>query len=107
MYISKHPEFRDIRTVVKNKETWFVAQDVCDVLGIQNGRRVAKILDDDESDVTKIYIMSKNGVNQQREVVVVNESGLYTLIMRSNKPEAKRFRRWVTSEVLPDIRRKG
>ncbi len=69
---------------------WFVARDVCAALGIQNHKdSVAKSLDDDEKGVEKIY--SLGGV---QETIVINESGLYTLIMRSNKPEAKRFRKW-------------
>jgi prophage antirepressor-like protein len=64
-------------------------------------------LDEDETGLSKVYIRSENGVNQQREVAVVNESGLYALIMRSNKPAARKFRKWVTSEVLPAIRQQG
>lgn len=92
-----------VRTVMIDGAPWFVAKDVCSALGIQNHKdSVAKSLDDDEKGVEKIY--SLGGV---QETIVINESGLYTLIMRSNKPEAKRFRKWVTSEVLPSIRKTG
>lgn len=92
-----------VRTVLIDDTPWFVAKDVCAALGIQNHKdSVAKSLDDDEKGVEKIY--SLGGV---QETIVINESGLYTLIMRSNKPEAKRFRKWVTSEVLPSIRKTG
>lgn len=92
-----------VRTVMIDDAPWFVAKDVCSALGIQNHKdSVAKSLDDDEKGVEKIY--SLGGV---QETIVINESGLYTLIMRSNKPEAKRFRKWVTSEVLPSIRKTG
>lgn len=92
-----------VRTVMIDDTPWFVAKDVCSALGIQNHKdSVAKSLDDDEKGVEKIY--SLGGV---QETIVINESGLYTLIMRSNKPEAKRFRKWVTSEVLPSIRKTG
>jgi prophage antirepressor-like protein len=99
---------RRVRVVIRDGEPWFVAKDVCDILCLENSRdTLAKMLDDDEADVEKIYTRSENGVEQKREMNIVNESGLYTLIMRSNKPEAKRFRRWVTHEVLPAIRKTG
>ena len=89
-------------------EPWFVAKDVCDILGIQNARdTVKKLLDDDEKGVDTIYVRSENGVIQQREVNIVSESGLYHLIFVSRKPEAKTFRKWVTKEVLPNIRKHG
>ena len=92
-----------VRTVVIDGMPWFVAKDVCAALGIKNHKdAVAKSLDDDEKGVEKIY--SPGGT---QDAIIINESGLYTLIMRSNKPEAKRFRKWVTSEVLPSINRTG
>jgi prophage antirepressor-like protein len=104
----KHPEFGEVRTVSIKGEPWFVAMDVCAALGIQNSRdAVLKGLDDDEAGVGSIYISSENGVNQRREVVIVNESGLYSLIFQSRKPSARAFRKWVTSEVLPSIRKFG
>jgi prophage antirepressor-like protein len=64
-------------------------------------------LDEDESDVRKVYIRSENGVNQYREMQFVTESGLYALIIRSNKPAARKFRKWITAEVLPSLRKYG
>lgn len=99
-------EGRPVRVHVdENGDPWWVAKDVCRVLGIINARdAIGKGLDADERCVAKIYPPSRpDGV----DVNVINESGLYTLIIRSNKPEARKFRRWVTHEVLPQIRRTG
>lgn len=97
-----------VRTKVIDGEPWFVAKDVCMMLGIQNSRdTLAKVLDDDEAGVATIYTRSSNGVEQNREVGIINESGLYHLIFISRKPEAKAIRRWVTGTVLPSIRRTG
>lgn len=86
-----------------NGAHWWVAKDVCDILGIQNpADMAAKNLDEDERGVAKIY--TPGGL---QEMITVSESGLYTLIIRSNKPEARPFRKWVTAEVLPAIRRTG
>ena len=96
-------EKRDVRVVMKGSEPWWVAKDVCEVLEIQNARdTIAKVLDDDEKGVDKI-----DTLGGLQEMNIITESGLYTLIMRSNKPEAKRFRKWVTSEVLPALRKTG
>lgn len=93
-----------VRVVTKDNSPWFVAADVCKVLGIKNSRDVtANQLDDDE--VGKTYII--DSLNRKQETVIISESGLYALIMRSNKPNAKVFRKWVTSEVLPAIRQTG
>lgn len=80
----------------------FVAKDVCDVLGIEKHRDAMSRLDDDERG--SVLVDTLGG---QQEMAAVNESGLYTLIMRSRKSAAKRFRKWVTAEVLPSIRRTG
>ncbi|MCM1276986.1 MAG: phage antirepressor [Lachnospiraceae bacterium] len=91
-----------VRTVKMNGEPWFVLKDVCDVLGLTNSRMIAERLDDDEKGVSQIY--TPGG---KQEMTVINESGLYNVILRSDKPEAKPFRKWVTSEVLPSIRKTG
>jgi len=97
-------ESHKVRTVLKNNEVWFVAKDVCGVLGIQRGREVVTSrLEKDEAD--KICLTDSLG--RKQETYIVNESGLYSLILRSNKPEAKKFKKWVTSEVLPSIRKTG
>ncbi|WP_270271335.1 phage antirepressor [Bifidobacterium adolescentis] len=89
------------------EEPWFVAKDVCDILGMSNPSMAVTALDKDE--VAQIdpkdYLGSENRSNQA--VNIVSEPGLYKLIMRSRKPEAKEFQRWVTHEVLPSIRRTG
>ena len=92
----------EVRTVEMNGEPWFVLKDVCEVLGVVNDRNVAARLDADEKGV---YQMDTLGGRQ--ETTVINESGLYNVILRSDKPEAKPFRKWVTSEVLPSIRKHG
>lgn len=92
-----------IRVQIINDEPWFVAKDVCDVLELTNHRMAIKSLDEDE--VNSTYLT--DALNRQRITNIVNESGLYTLIFQSRKPEAKAFRKWVTSEVLPSIRKKG
>ena len=94
----------DIRvTTDEQGEPWFVLKDVCDALNLGNTSRVADRLESD--DLTLSKVMDNRGV--QRETFLVTESGLYEVIIRSDKPEAKAFRRWVTSEVLPSIRKHG
>ena len=92
-----------IRATTERNETWFVAQDICDILNLKNPRKAIQSLDMDEKhDVTISYTPGGN-----QRVKAVNESGLYHLIFISLKPEAKAFRKWVTNEVLPSIRRTG
>ena len=92
----------EVRTIEQNGEPWFVLKDVCGILGIRNTADTYNRLDDDEKGVGQIDTL----VGMQR-VNIVNESGLYNVILRSDKPEAKPFRKWVTSEVLPTIRKHG
>ena len=91
-----------VRTVVKDGEAWFVAKDVCDILDILDPSMAVSRLDDDERGTTSVGTTAG-----PRELLTVNELGLYSLIFTSRKPEAKRFRKWVTSEVLPAIRQTG
>ena len=91
-----------VRTVQKNGDPWFVLKDVCSVLGISKYRDTAERLDPDERGSVKV-----DTLGGAQEMTVISESGLYTVILRSDKPEAKPFRKWVTSEVLPSIRRSG
>ena len=90
----------EVRTVQKDGEPWWVLKDVCGVLGLKNPTMIAERLEDDE--VTKFNLGGLSG-----ETNIINESGLYNVILRSDKPEAKPFRKWVTSEVLPSIRKHG
>lgn len=91
-----------VRVVMQDGIVWFVAADVCEVLGTKNHRESLRHLDDDEKGV-----ISNDTLGGQQKVSVVNESGLYSLVLRSRKPEAKKFTKWVTSEVLPAIRKTG
>ena len=91
-----------VRMQVIDGQPWFVAKDICDILGLSNSRKAVAALDDDEKGVTT---MDTSGGKQQ--LGIVNESGMYTLIFNSRKPLAREFRKWVTSEVLPSIRRYG
>jgi prophage antirepressor-like protein len=93
----------EVRTMVKNGEPWFVAKDTCNVLGIKQVSRAIERLDEDE--VSLIHVTDSLG--RQQETYVVNEPGLYTLILGSRKPEAKAFKRWITHEVIPTIRKHG
>ena len=90
----------NVRTVQCNGEPWWVLVDVCKVLGLKNSRIVASRLDDDE--VRKFDLRGLAG-----ETYIVNESGLYSVILRSDKTEARKFKRWITHEVLPSIRKHG
>lgn len=92
----------EVRTVQQNGEPWFVLKDVCDILGLTDTNKISTRLDPDE--LTRIRFVSGG---QNREMLCINESGLYNVILRSDKPEAKPFRKWVTSEVLPSIRKHG
>ena len=87
-----------VRTIQVDGEPWWVLKDVCDVLDLSDTNKTAERLDTDE--LTRIKIVSGG---QNREMLCVNESGLYNVILRSDKPEAKPFRKWVTGEVLPSI----
>lgn len=91
-----------VRTILRGGEPWFVAKDICEILEIQNTSDAVRSLDEDE-------LVSEKAISggQTREMLCVSESGMYALVMRSNKPQAKAFRKWVTSEVLPTIRKTG
>lgn len=92
----------EVRTIQKDGEPWWVLKDVCEVLGLSSPHKVFDRLDEDEKG--RNQIPTPGG---EQEMTVVNESGLYNVILRSDKPEAKPFRKWVTSEVLPPIRKHG
>jgi len=92
----------DIRVIVRDGEPWFVAADVAGVLGYRDASNAGRVLDEDEKGT---QIVSTLGGSQK--LTIINESGLYALVMRSRKPEARKFAKWVTSEVLPAIRRTG
>lgn len=91
-----------VRTTEIDGEIWFVAKDVADILGFEDATHAIRGLDDDEKGLQKVE--TPGGV---QDMTVISEPGLYTMLMRSNKPEAKPFRRWVTHDVLPSIRKTG
>lgn len=96
-------ENNQVRTLLINDEPWFVGKDVADILGYQNGSRdINRHVE--EEDRHKVMIFDGN---QDKETIIINESGLYSLILSSKMPSAKKFKRWVTSEVLPQIRKTG
>jgi prophage antirepressor-like protein len=100
--VFKSPMGMDIRTVMIGSEPWFVAADVCKILGLENTTKAMLALDAEQFTLRTVHGQLRN-----KPVNMVNESGLYDLIFLSRKPEAKAFRKWVTSEVLPAIRKTG
>lgn len=93
-----------LRTLTdENGDPWFVAKDVCDILGLENSRKATAELDPDEKNTVTI----SDGIPGNPNKTIISEPGLYKLIMRSRKPETKTFQRWVTHEVLPSIRKHG
>lgn len=101
--VFENNEFGTVRTVEVDREPFFVGKDVADILGYQNGSRdINRHVD--EEDRHKIMLFDGN---QDKETIVINESGLYSLVLSSKLPTAKKFKRWVTSEVLPAIRKTG
>lgn len=99
----EHPEFGSIRAVEQNNEPWFVAKDIAERLGYKDTVNAIKSHVDDE-DKAGWRITTQFG---EKEAVIINESGLYSLVLSSKLPNAKKFKRWVTSDVLPSIRRTG
>lgn len=100
--IFKNEQFGEVRTVAKDGEPWFVAADVCKALEIGNPTDAIRRLDTDERTLVSI-----EGASNGLPVNAVSEAGLYTLVLGSRKPEAKAFKRWITHEVIPTIRRHG
>ena len=102
LQIFKNPEFGELRTIVKDGEPWFVAADVCAALEIGNSRMATDRLDTDE----KADVSLTDG-SQMRHMTAVSESGLYSLVLGSRKPQAHAFKHWVTHDVIPSIRKHG
>ena len=101
--IFENAEFGKVRTIVKDGEPYFVGKDVADILGYADTDQAIRKHVDEEDKLTRRF----NGSGQNREMTIINESGLYSLILSSKLPAAKKFKRWVTSEVLPSIRKTG
>ena len=101
--IFENEDFGSVRTLEINGKPYFVGKDVADILGYQNGSRdINRHVDEDDREKVMIF----DG-NQNKESIIINESGLYSLILSSKLPNAKKFKRWVTSDVLPAIRKTG
>lgn len=103
LQIFQNPEFGQVRTVTVKDEPWFIGKDVAEALGYSNTRdAMAKHVDAEDKGVAKCDTPSGS-----QEMTVINESGLYSLVLSSKRPTAKKFKRWVTGEVLPTIRKHG
>lgn len=102
MQVFTNNMFGQVRVIQREGEPWFVAADVCKSLEIGNSRQAVARLDDDEKGV-----ISTDTLGGQQQVTIVNEPGLYTLVLGSRKPEARLFKRWITHEVIPAIRKTG
>lgn len=102
--VFQHEMFGSLRAVRKEPqgEPWFVAKDVCGCLDLTNAAQTLSYLDDDEKG-----IISNDTPGGKQQMLVISEPGLYSLVLRSRKPEAKAFKRWVTHDILPSIRKSG
>ncbi len=103
--IFHNPEFGKIRIVEVNNEPWFVGKDVAQVLGYSNPRKT--LLDHVDPEDKTDGVTIRDSMNREQRPILINESGLYSLVLSSKLPTAKKFKRWVTSEVLPSIRKHG
>ena len=103
LQVFNNAEFGSVRTTTVNGGVMFVAKDVATILGYTNTPKAIRDHVDDEDKLTERIVLS----GQNREVIFINESGLYSLILSSKMPNARKFKRWVTAEVLPAIRRHG
>lgn len=99
MQVFQNERFGAVRTVIREGQPWFVAADVCNVLDLSNPTIAVSRLDEDER--------AKFNLGRQGDATIVNEPGLYALVLGSRKPEAKAFKRWITHEVVPTIRKTG
>jgi prophage antirepressor-like protein len=102
----------EVRAILINSEPWFVASEIAKALGYRDAHDMTRMLDEDERGTHNVRIGKSNQYaqsfdTQDKEVTIINESGLYSCILKSRKPEAKQFKKWVTSEVLPSIRKTG
>lgn len=107
MQVFENKMFGQLRTVEQNGQTWFVAADVCRALEVKNGRDAVARLDEDEKMTVGLTDSHSGQRGGAQMMTLVNEPGLYTLVLGSRKPEAKAFKRWVTHDVLPAIRKHG
>ena len=105
LQIFKSPDFGQVRTIQQNGEPWFIGKDVAEILGYKKPENAIAVHVDDEDKTTTL--IQGTGSNYKSNAVIINESGLYSLILSSKMPKAKEFKRWVTSEVIPAIRKTG
>lgn len=105
LQIFQNAEFGSVRSIVINDEPYFVGKDVAEILGYSNTRKA--LLDHVDEDDKTDEVTIRDSMGREQTPVLINESGLYSLVLSSKLPAAKRFKRWVTSEVLPAIRRHG
>lgn len=105
LQIFKSPDFGQVRTIQQNGEPWFIGKDVAEILGYKKPENAIAVHVDDEDKTTTL--IQGTGSNYKSNAVIINESGLYSLILSSKMPKAKEFKRWVTSEVIPAIRKHG
>lgn len=107
LQVFKSEEFGEVRSLLINNKPWFIGKQIADILGYQNGSRdIKRHVDEEDRQVIQNY---QNGTLEipNRGLMIINESGLYSLILSSKLPTAKKFKRWVTNEVLPSIRKYG
>lgn len=105
LQIFDNKEFGEVRTVLIDSEPWFVGKDVADALGYSNSRKAIQDHVDDEDKMDGVTI--RDSIGREQNPIVINESGLYALVLSSKLPTAKKFKRWITSEVIPSIRKNG
>jgi prophage antirepressor len=103
--VFNNAEFGSVRSLMVNGEQYFVGKDIAEILGYSNSRKA--LLDHVDEDDKTDGVTIRDSIGREQTPVLINESGLYSLILRSQLPSARRFKRWVTSEVLPAIRKHG
>jgi prophage antirepressor-like protein len=103
LQVFNHKKFGQVRTIIEDNEPWFVGKDIAKCLGYKDTSDALKRHIDDEDKLTRCF----TDTGQSRRMIVINESGLYSLILSSQLPDAKKFKRWVTTEILPTIRKTG
>lgn len=107
LQIFNNQEFGQVRIITKENEAWFVGKDVAECLGYINSSKAVSVHVDQEDRILEMISHSQNGNMVKTQTSLINESGLYSLVLSSKLPQAKKFKRWVTSEVLPSIRQTG
>lgn len=101
----KHDEFGEVRTLVMDGEPWFVGKDVAEILGYSNTRKAISDRVDDEDKKDGVTI--RDSIGREQKPIFINESGLYSLVLSSKLPKAREFKHWVTSKILPSLRKYG